>query len=222
MGANKFGVGLAMALAVGVSGPAQAALKRFNVDFGAAYTLLPSSYGAASGQPGAWNDIVALGATTGLLDAAGTPTGVSITVTGQSFGSAGSGATDDEKLLGDLVFQFGGAWSVVFAGLDNGNYDVYYYAPEHPMPAGEIVINGAAVPSLQGNIGTLEQGVSWDVLRGVAVTDGLLTLAGSPTPGFFSGLAGVQIAEAVVPIPAALWLLGSSLALLMGVGRRPG
>jgi hypothetical protein len=189
------------------------ALPLLNMDFGHDFggPGLPDTYGAASGQIGTWNKVNTLGLTGGLLDISGAASGASVNVFGDGWSTGGFYVTDDEKLLSDGLFRTGGNWSMTFSGLDNGIYDIYYYAPQHAMDSGDITINGTFVPYLLGNINTLVQGASWDMLSGVAVTSGTLSLrSGLPnTIQPYTGIAGIQIVQASnqVPEPGTLLLL---------------
>ncbi len=202
----------------------------FNVDFGDNFTGTSSGYGAASGQTGTWNIITALGVT-GLTDITGAATTASVTSSGRSFGSGAYGSPDGnlltDMLWGSTLSAASSDWSVIFNGLSDGFYDVYYYAATHPMPTGTLSINGTGVTALPGNNGvpSLIQGTSWDVLMGVNVTGGMLTITGINSAGGswagYSGIAGIQLLEGsevptpTVPIPATIPLLILGIAALV-------
>ncbi|MCG8450813.1 MAG: hypothetical protein MI725_14690 [Pirellulales bacterium] len=176
----------------------------FNVDFGDDFTGLPSTYGAASGQTGTWNDVSANGT---LQDITGTATTVSVTlIVGNPSGQINSATTNDEILLGDNFF-FSSGWNVDFANLPDGLYDVYYYAPSNgAVSTGVFTINGATQTELPGDPGSsLSLGTSYDFLSGVSVVGGTLSLAS--TGGVLEsnfGLAGLQLIP--VPEPASFIL----------------
>jgi hypothetical protein len=200
-----------------------------NVDFGQGQFSNPadfgppsSAYGAASGQTGTWNQIVTLGTTNGLLDIVGANSGVSLNLTASTIGgeSVNAGTTDTNNLRDTYFYSFNGtAWSAVFNGLTNGLYDVYYYtAANTVVPSGAFRINGTSVPSINGGDGgalnlpaTLNNGTDWDVLKGVSVTNGRLTLQSASNSGF-RGLAGVQIVpEVSSPEPSSIVVVAGAV-----------
>ena len=219
-----------------------------NIDF---ETLTPpvgapsSGYGAAAKQGGHWNTIFKLGITENLLDLDGASTEIDLVLTGTDLTFAFSGGdtdTDIDKLLKDNFLTSGSGkdnWSLQISGLDEGKYDIYYYAPNQGnVETGTFSINGSSVASLPGvntKPPTLEQGVSWDVLKDVSIGSlGLLMELPPPDkaevkkltqPDIFYGLAGLQIVQvsagiSPVPVPAAIWLFGTSLIGMVGFGRR--
>jgi len=172
-----------------------------NVDFGSIFDAPPSSFGAAAGQAGHWNRIVTLDTTLNLLDISGATTAISVTVTaGSIFGNAGSGSSPVALLRQDNFFSCSGSavgsnWTAQFANVDDGIYDVYMYSATNPIaPTGPFTVNGITVGSLNGNPSdSLVQGEDWDVITGVTVSGGSLTLATNPPTSGCPGLAGVQI-----------------------------
>ena len=194
----------------------------FNIDFGDDYLGLPSSYGAASGQTGTWNDITSLGTTSNLTDVGGAPTTTDIDINaGTISGHWNAPTNNDETLLNDNFFSSSATWSLSINDLAQGAYDIYYYAPAHTsVPTGAFTINGTARQSLNGST-TMSQGVSWDVLFGVAIdATETLTITRVGTSGN-AGLSGLQIVSAsAVPVPAAIWLFGTALIGLVGFGKR--
>ncbi len=189
-----------------------------NIDFGTA--LSGNSYGAASGQTGYWNNITHLGLTENLVDTSGVATNIDLSLSAEV--AAGNGAlplSSYRQLVTDNFFSFG-SWYVSLAGLDPGTYDIFYYAPGHTsVSTGGFTVNGIEVPSLSGSRSAFSQGIAWDVLSGVSVGPlGVLEFISLPESGP-RGLAGLQILTAV-PIPAAVWLFGSSLLGLIGFSKR--
>jgi hypothetical protein len=196
-----------------------------------------SDYAAAADQKGYWNNINRSGTTPGLLDLDGVSTEIDLLLSGSNLLNGFSGGTletDIYKLLRDYFYTGGNTddWSLTISGLDEGKYDIYYYAPNSGVVAtGAFSINGSRVASLPGvntKPPTLEQGVSWDVLAGVSIgSAGLLMEFMTPTatPGAFFGLAGLQIVQVSagippIPVPAAVWLFGTSLIGMVGFVRR--
>jgi len=194
-----------------------------NIDFGREYTGLPSSYGAASSQIGHWNDIVGnSGLSKNLLNTAGVATGIDLTLSNTSDGGIGGATDNDSTLLYDNFYSsspFLGPWSVSLSGIKQGMYDIYYYAPAHSsISTGVFSINGTNVSNLTGSL-SLTQGISWDVLSGVTIDNSGILIIQSESNTSLLGLSGLQIVP--VPVPAAIWLLGSGLVGLIGMRKKP-
>lgn len=200
----------------------------FNIDFGNS-DIFPgitpppaSSFGASANQPGVWNQLTSV-SPLALVELSGAPTAVQIQSSAQVFGGFYSSFSGDlGRLLNDNFFSNPGVpWSISISGLANGEYDFYYYAPAHPfVDSGNFAINGTIVPNLAGSdagSGTV-RGLDWQVLTGVAVTDGTLTTTWIEGGGQFTGLSGIQIVS-VVPEPSSLALAISSI-LVVSYGRR--
>jgi hypothetical protein len=167
--------------------------KSLNLDFGTANGVPASSYGAASGQAGSWNQ-VGLGVTT-LVDLTGGPSAACVSIV--AFSSNGGVATppiddDGELLFDNFHSSVGGAWSVFLSGVTNGDYLVFLYAPSNSITAtGNMTVGGVPVASIAGHLGsTLIESTSW-VKAQVTVTGGVLVVSGSDAG--FSGLAGLQL-----------------------------
>ena len=197
------------------------------VDFGSYSAAPTSTFGAAAGLPGVWNNVAALGTTSNVLDAFGAVTDVDITLAAESAdGTGGFGTTDAHRLLQDNFYTTPGKiWSVTVAGLTNGLYDVYLYEPMNLfLGSGGGSVNGVRFSSINGNFyGSLAEGTNYLLLTSVLVSDGTLVASGGDLSAP-NGLAGMQLvdrspAPAAVPEPAVLPLLG--LALVAACVRHP-
>jgi hypothetical protein len=187
----------------------------FNVDFSSHFAGPAATFGAAASQPGTWNVITAAGPTT-LLNLNGTSSAASISVTvaavsgfGTFNGFGGSHTGDLQALLDDNFFSTLGAhWSLTISGLSNGLYDFYYYAPSNgSVDTGPFTVNGIAASSIAGDDSSpLTEGLNWEVMHDVSVTNGTMTVLSTDTGTGPLGLAGLQIA--VVPEPSTVCLLG--------------
>lgn len=209
--------------------PAAVQASRINVDFGDK-TFAPSiTYGAASGQAGTWNKISTLGTTNNLLDISGSSTSISITVSADTADGYGVILTGDTGDLRDDNFYVSPThvWSVTFSNLGNATYDLYYYASDNPgVPTGVFSANGVTASNIIGtNTAGLTEGKDWEVLAGVVVNDGTLTLTSVASAGY-AGLAGLQLVPEenggllVNPEPSTLVLVGSLLGLGIGWRKR--
>jgi hypothetical protein len=161
-----------------------------NVDFSLLFTAPSDTYGAASPQVGAWNQVGA--GVTPLDRPDGFPSGATVTVVSEyTHGSAGTHVTDDELLLNDNFYS-NTPWSADLGGLVPGDYTVYLYAPGNTSVAsGDMTVGGIPVASLPGDPDAqLVEGVSW-VRVVVSVTGDTLPISGDgPGP---CGLAGLQL-----------------------------
>jgi hypothetical protein len=174
-----------------------AGLRGINVDFSDHHGLPTASYGAASAQPGTWNEVGT--GVNALVDTDGIPSGVSLTlVAANGSGFVGSTATsDDQRLLQDYFFgSSGDTWIVELNGLEAGEYLVYLYAPAHSgVSTGEMTVDGAPVGSLPGDVdANLIEGTSYTSAP-ATVTDGTLVISG--VVDAYGGLAGLQIVPLV-------------------------
>ncbi len=202
------------------------ALTLLNIDFGQ-YGIPSSSYGAASGQAGPWNAVAESGSTSGLIDITGAITTAAVEAYGKFNGYQALPPGNEQRLLGDMYhrpYLDPTAWRVALTGLQKGRYDVYYYAPAHPMTTGEVAVNTIRAPSLPGApTGDLIAGVSWGVVTGVPVRDGRMLIRGTaPNAGgecCYTGIAGVQLAPSAVPLPGPLGVFFVAVAVLLGRNR---
>ena len=123
-------------------------------------------------------------------------------------------------MLDDNFFASGGEnWSLTISGLSNGLYNFYYYAPSNgSVDTGPFTVNGVAAASIAGdNSSPLTEGLNWEVVSNVSVTNGTITVLSTDTAGI-RGLAGLQLA--VVPEPSAISLLALGIIGLAAVSWR--
>lgn len=155
-----------------------------------------TDFGAAANQAGQWNNI--LEPIAGLTDTSNATTSVSLNLAADALhGSWPELSTDLQLLVNDNFFSFDGSnWTVTLSGLDNGAYNVFYYGPNHPsVVTGAFTINGTGVASITGDNNTsFVQGTNYDVLNGVSVSNGTLTLTSTDTSGY-RGLSGLQLVQ---------------------------
>ena len=188
----------------------------FNIDFGSANAAPSAALGASALQPGVWNRMIS-GAPLALVDVSGAATGVviSVPVVGVFTGSSSGFAGDLGLLMNDNFFSSpGNPWSMTVSGLDNGNYDFYYYAPPNSLvDTGAFTINGISAGNLTGSStgsGTVE-GLDWEKVTNVPVTSGTLTTTWvNAVPSRYTGLSGIQILPAPEPGTMALLAFGAA------------
>jgi hypothetical protein len=107
-----------------------ATAQNFNIDFADNLTLgTPSStYGAASGQAGFWNDCIG---DMPLADTTGAATGVSIALVGvdtpYGFDELCT-AGEDQMLMDDIMYTSATTGFFSITGLSDGSYQIYTYA----------------------------------------------------------------------------------------------
>jgi hypothetical protein len=105
-----------------------------------------SSFGAAFGVPGQWNDLDFSEVNSPVFDIFGAATGVTVT------NSAGGQAVDHPSTSGDVAsllddgLDSGNQFTITISGLPAGQYDIYTYS-WHPSDAGDqtattITVNG--------------------------------------------------------------------------------
>jgi hypothetical protein len=205
--------------------PDTASATPLNVDFGSGNAFgggAPpgAGFGAASGQAGVWNNIVAFNTPSGIVDVDGSATGVSISISADDMGGVDHLSPGDANdLMEDNFFSFGSSWSFSLTGLTDGLYDVYLYEPHHSgVSSGSGSVNGSAFSNINGNFssGIFVLGSNYHRIDDVAVVGGTLSGVGSSTS--FSGLAGLQIVP--VPEPGSAALLGLGLTGLAASGRK--
>ena len=183
-----------------VAPPLSLQAQNLNIDFGAHFGTPSDAFGAVSGQTGRWN-AVGLGATYNLENTSTAPTAVSITVSAQTAGAYGNGCpwgTDLESLGADNFYVQAGKWEVTLAGLANGSYEVFLYAPNSDsVGSGTMLINGIAVAEIPGDtLCDMTEGFGSTKVE-VDVVNGTLSMMGDSvgTWRFYAGLAGVQLKQ---------------------------
>jgi hypothetical protein len=111
--------------------PTDAVASTIALDFGAPGSATPSS------ASGIWNNITSGGMTASLLDIHGAATGVSVTVTADSFSgfypSAFPTGSDEANLLDDyFAATAGNSWTVKISGLAAGSYTLHLFDAANP------------------------------------------------------------------------------------------
>lgn len=209
-----------------------AAAQQFNVDIdfpgsnGQLGQGVPSAaFGAASGQAGVWNSAPSGSGPFALTDINGALTGATLSITGTSSLLAfnNSSNTGDYALLMNDARQVGtvvqgGNASFTFAGLTNGNYQVWTYGAPPQGGAGSTVVD--VIGSTSTNPQTVTGGANNNtfilggthVVHNVAVTNGTLTIRitdpnGDGLPAYINGFQLVPAPGGAVALLAAAGLL---------------
>ena len=210
MSTNSMGAKLLLAAFLAVA-PARLLASGLNIDFGWYVDPPSNTFGGAAGQPGTWNWITSVGIIpASLVDLSGTTTTISLNVAADSpsGGDVRSVTTDIGALRDSNFFSLpGDTWSFILSNLSNGTYSLYYYSAMHPsIGTGSFTVNGVSAPAIGPDPApTLEEGIDWEVVSGIAVTDGTLTATSTDTSSMF-GLAGMQLVEQDTPEPCTLLL----------------
>ena len=177
-------------------------------------TSLPSSYAAAADSAGVWNGVGgAVGTTSNLLDISGEQTSVDLTVS-STYSSMIKINTDHQALntlLQECVYatNSGYPWTVRLTGLENGEYDVYVYAPANPLIVlWDYSLNGVIHSDLitGSRDVSLDEGVDYEISR-VTVSGGSIVISGD-SDDYFTGLAGIQIIAIPEPASVIMFLTG--------------
>jgi hypothetical protein len=214
-------------------GSVNASASSLNIDFfypTTAFSLLPNTYGAAAGQPGFWNSPLIPGpiGPLPLFDLTGGPTiaTMSVSAFNSNFQNPFSVPGDDANLLSDYFYTSGGgAYSVSFAGLQNGTYTVFLYAPNATNVAiGGGNINGVNYPYTPALLTPIQvpglfPGQNFIVVNGVVVSNGTMLIQNNGGVLFDYGLSGLQLrltpTDTPVPEPATMLLVGTGLAFVI-------
>ena len=182
------------------------ASQSINVDFGTGMGPPPSTYGAAAGSAGHWNEIDMTGPVNtpiGLVDVTGAATAATVEYTAKGSGNYAfnhPGTVGSAELLMDDLCDLGNANLVkyIFRDLQPGTYQVYAYswAPDYPL------VYSTKVEAVTGALGAQEcGGVDWPgdhalsatyVMDTVVVTDGRIRFRFTPSAGFGSA-NGIQL-----------------------------
>jgi hypothetical protein len=201
-------------VAVGLSAPCILA-QAFNIDISVGSPIPSSSYGAASGQAGHWDNYIL--PPMALTDITNTLT--SVTISGTGGGPAGGNdpltTGDDDALLDDfLAIPFAETYTV--NGLAAGTYSIYGYVwTFSPLPTG-VDVNGQGMQVVGGTwTGSFIPG-SYSLHTVTLAPSQPLVIHISTINGALGAFAGLQIVP--VPTPGAAALLGC--AALAGAKRR--
>lgn len=201
---------------------------RFYLDLGTSSSVAAATYGAAADLPGTWNE-VPLG-TTPLVDAQGAASGVTVDVASDlDFEVLFSlGTTPVEHLFEDQVWDCSApaAWSVDFAGLPDGDYLAYVYAPSttsYGITTGHLNLDLHSLPALAGDADALIEFQTWRA-QAVTANAGQISLSGEDLPASgCAGVAGIQLlpepgmgAALAAGVPALAALAGRRRARARG------
>jgi len=180
---------------------AGARAQSFNVDFGTQFGPPNTSYGAAAGQPGFWNERNGFeDESTTLVDVLGRKTAVTVAFS-LPFGQAGfdNPATvgDDQALLDDYFDLHSVPATIEVRGLAKGAYAVYTYlwAPDSPDYRTSLSVSGRPARWIGGAWpGGLREGIthSRDVVQVPQGGTIVLSVFGLPK-GSLNGLQIVQL-----------------------------
>jgi hypothetical protein len=182
-----------------------------NIDVGSFWSITTSSFGAATGQTGKWNDVTQASSNQVLLDLAGAPTGATVSWPGSLETGWLQVSGVDGKLLNDHQILLGGSVNWSIQGLAAGDYRVTFYSRPtegqgNPGTTRFTLSGGAAGP--QDCIGSLSPAAFYGYRYGVhmvqdtvTVTNGTLAwtvaVAGAGE-GYFNGMQIEQLVPGTV------------------------
>ncbi len=188
----------------------------FNIDFSDYRGGVADSVVGAADQYGVWNSTS--GYSGDFVDINGNATDVSYSLTA---GNASWGYNGGNSLVDDSFYASeGNNWSLTLSGLDEGTYDIYYYAPSSSFLAtGTFTLNGQAMDSIAGDTysGTFLQGTHYDIAESISVgSDGMMAFNSTSTSSY-RGLAGLQVVSAATvpvapePVSSVLFVVGGTV-----------
>ena len=203
-------------IAAVLMGPGGARAESINIDFSGSRGTPNSAFGGAAGQPGTWTSITSTGNTWNLPGLDGSATDVYLNLSGfmSTTGTGGNSGALAALLDDNFLTNDDNGWTVTLNNIDAGTYDVYVYAPGNTsVSTGAYTINGVPMSSLPGadNQTSFVLGTNYDVLSGLSVSGGTITLSSSDP--LHVGLAGLQL---MIPEPGTALLLAAGLAVLAG------
>jgi hypothetical protein len=141
--------------ALALAGTAIAQVPQFNIDVGTGNGAPGASFGGASMQAGFWNTIdVGFASTMPLMDIAGAPTGVGLTISGcnANFFADHPDTNGDEQLLMDDFqdLSSGGVTTWSIGPMPAGTYvlTIYSWAADVPEDSTTILVDGGANGSM--------------------------------------------------------------------------
>jgi hypothetical protein len=206
-----------------------ASAQSFNINFGTTATpLINSTYGAAAGQAGNWNQVTNSAVVNqALVNIAGGASAATLSLDGGTmfyFPTAvpnGVTTSGDAQSLLDSLWDTGGPGLITINGLAPGVYDFYIYAiaPDSNTAITTINLNGLGVQNVGGQLPNpfndqYAVGLTHALYQNVNIAGGASVVVNFSA--VFASVNGMQIR--LVPAPGALALLG--VAGLVGTRRR--
>lgn len=221
-GASAARIGSAIAMGTLLVAASDVEAQNLNIDLGTAIAAPMDTQGGAAGQPGVWNDLGV--GTSPLVDLGGMPTAATVDVVATNANGNAPPILGDDELIGDdfILGTNGAGWSLDFADLVDGSYEVYVMRGDSPsVPTGAMEVGGVPVAQLDFANGTSPYSFvldeSYSVVE-VEVTGGSLLITGEGTG--FTGLAAVQLVAAPEPSAVLSTVAGAVMLLAMRRSRR--